>query len=130
MNRIDEGAWVHLDFHGPHYAVVLHNLGDHCVIIAATSTRHTHLLDTCEEVWPDTAEGRILGLTAATYFYPNNCTAVRKTKLTVVRSRCPPRLSIALRALCEPQLAGLQHLHAAELDALIIGVTSGVKGRR
>lgn len=125
MNALPDGAWVHHDYHGPHYAVVLRNLGDYCVIVRATSSEHRSMLDTCEQVWPDDAEGRILGLTARTYFYANSCTVALGTKLTLVRGRCPPKLFIKLRKLCEPQLARLVGLRAAELDALILGA----KGR-
>lgn len=111
---------MHLEHFGPHYAVVLRALGAHCIIVYATSTWHKHLAEECEEVWPDSAEGRRLGLDAVTYFYARNCIPVRSAKLELIRGRCPLPLVLKLRLRCQDLLASLETLHSAELDELAV----------
>lgn len=112
-----EGDWVRIEHFGRHKAVILRVIGEkHVLVLYATSTLHASRQPL--EVMPDSANGRQLGLTLPTYFYPSNVIAKRTSRVLEGLGRCPPKLFAQLRMMAAPQLADLDHLTSAEIDEL------------
>jgi hypothetical protein len=127
MTRFQEGDWVHIDHHGPHSAVVLRIRSERAILIYATSRAR---YQSSIEVLPDSADGKRLDLPWVTYFYAQNCIPMPLARMRPKNRRCPLPLLLRLRLLCEKQLAEMDNMHEAELDALTEQMTQrGVKSR-
>lgn len=115
MTRFQEGDWVHIEHHGPHFAVVLRIRSERAIVLYGTS-RERNIERV--EVLPQLADGIRLSLTWPTYFYPANCIPMPLAKLKPKGRRCPPRLLASLHLLCQRQLGEMGSMNDAQLDAL------------